>query len=255
MTRALIVLVAAAVALSAATAALAGDPGTDRSRPSAGLWDAGAFQAWKKCLTAHGLVAPRGAPGTRGVPWLGDLTKARAAFEECRTSLPSPVKSALARLGAFRDCLEQHSGTGAPTPGTKPPGFDFSKVRVALDACRSLLPGTVRAAQDGLEKYRDCLREHGWPPAGTHGQKPSDGDRATRRAAFDACRSLLPAPAQKALAAFDKYRDCLRDNGWPAAGARGAGWSDADRAKRKAAFQACRSLLPQLPHRAHARFR
>jgi hypothetical protein len=50
----------------------------------------------------------------------------------------------------------------------------------------------VKDGLNAFEQFRSCLQKQGLtPPA--RGTKPSDADRAKRKAAFDACRSLLPA--------------------------------------------------------------
>jgi hypothetical protein len=92
--------------------------------------------------------------------------------------------------------------------------------------------------------YRDCLKQQGLPARPARGSKLSDADKAKLKAAFEACKSALPAPVQAAQDAFAKYRDCLKQQGLPARPARGSKLSDADKAKLKAAFEKCKPLLP-----------
>jgi hypothetical protein len=114
-----------------------------------------------------------------------------------------------------------------------------------------------------LQAWRDCLAKQGLgsPERKSEGRarkhdRPSAADLEKRKAAFEACKQYLPAPVREAQDAISKFRDCLQKQGLPARPAPGSEPSDADRAKRKAAFEACKSLLPVRPHAAHTmRFR
>ncbi len=152
------------------------------------------------------------------------------------------------KFTAWRDCLKQQGLPERPARGAKPSDADRAKLKAAFEACKSALPAPVKAAQDAFAKYRECLKQQGLPERPARGAKPSDADRAKLKAAFEACKSALPAPVKAAQDAFAKYRECLKQQGLPERPARGAKPSDADRAKLKAAFEACKSALPQRPH-------
>ena len=154
---------------------------------------------------------------------------------------------------AWKDCLAKQGltppvrkGEGHARQRERPSAADLAKRKAAFDACKQFLPAPVKARLDAFEQFRSCLQKQGLtPPA--RGTKPSDADRAKRKAAFDACKSLLPAPVKAGLEAFEQFRSCLQKQGLTPP-ARGTKPSDADRAKRKAAFDACKSLLPARPH-------
>lgn len=112
------------------------------------------------------------------------------------------------------------------------------------------------------QAWKDCLAKQGLTPPGREGERharkgehPSAADLAKRKAAFDACKQYLPAPVKARLEAFEQFRSCLQKQGL-APPVRGTEPSDADKAKRKAAFDACKSLLPARPRpTATMRFR
>jgi hypothetical protein len=235
------VLVALAVAGSA-PAAFAADSGsgTDGAGPSRpALTDAqkAAIAEFRSCMADHGVTLPepgqaRGSSGsdsatTSELPDADTLAKADAA---CRDKLPPP-------------------------PGVSEAEF--------------------RAHQDAVAKYEKCLTDNGASVPvripGLHraqGDKPAaptDEERAAFEKAAKACADLAPVPLGVSAAdwkafqaAQEKFRACLKDQGvdlldhaigGPRGGQPAAGdqASDADRAKRKAAFDACADLRPDPP--------
>ena len=186
---------------------------------------------------AHGPGA-RGPAGHLGAFRLGSLPQ---AFKDClaKQGLAPPVRKG-----------EHHVGKG-----DHPSRADFAKRKAAFDACKQYLPAPVKARQDAFEQYRSCLEKQGLPTRPSRGERPSDADKAKLKAAFDACRQYLPAPVKARLEVFEQFRSCLQKQGLTPP-VRGTEPSDADKAKRKAAFDACKSLLPARPHpTATMRFR
>ncbi len=183
-----------------------------------------------------------------------DKAKLKAAFEACKSALPAPVKAAQDAFAKYRDCLKQQGLPARPARGSKLSDEDKAKLKAAFEACKSALPAPVKAAQDAFAKYRDCLKQQGLPARPARGSKLSDEDKAKLKAAFEACKSALPAPVKAAQDAFAKYRDCLKQQGLPARPARGSKLSDEDKAKLKSAFEQCKSLLPARSTNSTKRF-
>jgi Spy/CpxP family protein refolding chaperone len=114
--------------------------------------------------------------------------------------------------------------------------------------------GLGRSSGD-WQPWRDCLAKQGLPARPARGSKLSDADKAKLKAAFEACKSALPAPVQAAQGAFAKFRDCIQKQGAPAKPAPGTKLSDADKAKWKAAFQACLPAPVKAAQGAFAKYR
>ena len=187
---------------------------------------------------AHG-PGPRGPAGHVGVFGVG-------------AGIPQAWKDCLAKQGLTPPGRE---GERHARKGEHPSAADLAKRKAAFDACKQYLPAPVKARQDAFEQFRSCLKKQGLPAPPARGTKPSDADKAKFKAAFDACKQYLPAPVKARLEAFEQFRSCLQKQGL-APPVRGTEPSDADKAKRKAAFDACKSLLPARPHpTATMRFR
>jgi hypothetical protein len=149
---------------SAAVAAASTTTGTTTTTPNVGGGGGGnasAFQAFRDCLTAHGVTLPaRPAGGGGGQPPTGG----------------------------------QRPANGAP-PGGGRFGNLTPKQQAAMTACQSKRPtggfggGSARGgpASPALAKYTACLKSHGV----TFGSTSSSSSAFAKATA--ACKSLLPA--------------------------------------------------------------
>lgn len=189
-------LIAAALALSACGA-------------SAGATPAATTTAASGAATTPQGTQPSGAP-----------TRNPAAFEK------------------FQACLAQHGVTVTPGQGfgggfgansgatqgrpTQDPQSQDPKARAAFTACRALLPQGSFGQRDGAEfqAFRTCLADHGVQEQGLSARPTASPDASTSpnqstgragvfgldltnpktKAAYDACKVLLPARATGAIA-------------------------------------------------------
>lgn len=143
-------------------------------------------------------------------------------------------------------------------------------------ATTTTVPGGGGGFGNRLAGFRTCMANHGITlprrrrPSGTDGSTPGTGggrdggggffgggggaafqqppagvDPQKYQTALDACRSQLPTGGNFNNSAFQAYRSCLHDHGvtLPAGGQATTG-TTFDRAKLRAAMQACRALLP-----------
>lgn len=147
---------------SAAAPAVSTTTGTTTTTtPNGGGGNAASFQAFRDCLTAHGVTLPaRPAGGGGGQP---------------------------------------PTGGQPPANGTRPAGGRFgnltAKQQAAVTACQSKRPaggfggGNARGgpANPALAKYTACLKSHGV----TFGSTSSSSSAFAKATA--ACKSLLPA--------------------------------------------------------------
>ena len=145
--------------------------------PGGGGPNAAAFQAYRDCLTAHGVTLPArpggagggrpggagggppgggqppagGGQGQRGGGFFGNLTpKQRQAMTACQSKRPAggfgrgggngPANGALAKYTA---CLKSHGVTFGSTSSSSPA---FAK---ATAACKGLLPASTGGAVNG----------------------------------------------------------------------------------------------------------
>jgi hypothetical protein len=141
---------------------------TTATAPGAGGPNAAAFQAYRTCLTAHGVTLPRRrpagaqggtppagqppAPGAGPRGRFGQLTaKQRQAMTACQSKRPTggfgrgsasgrPQNPAFAKYTA---CLKSHGVTFGSTSSSS---STFTK---ATAACKSLLPATTGGSANG----------------------------------------------------------------------------------------------------------
>jgi hypothetical protein len=148
---------------SGANAALATTTtGTTTTAPAGGRPNAAAFQAYRACLSAHGVSLPRRpARGQGGTPFLGNrarpqrrfgqlTAKQRQAMTACQSKRPAggfgggnargPANPALAKYTA---CLKSH---GVMFGSISSSSSVFAK---ATAACKSLLPRSTGGSANG----------------------------------------------------------------------------------------------------------
>jgi hypothetical protein len=139
--------------------------GTTTTAPGGGGPNSAAFQAYRSCLSAHGVTLP-GRPG-------GGQGGTRPAGQPPSTTGTPPVGA----QGRFRNLT--------------------AKQRQALTACQSKRPAGARGfgggnarggpANGALAKYTACLKSHGV----TFGSTSTSSSAFAKATA--ACKSLLPA--------------------------------------------------------------
>jgi hypothetical protein len=141
--------------------------GTTTTAPGGGGPNAAAFQAYRACLTAHGVTLPQRPAGGQGGPpagqppasggglqgRLGQLTaKQRAAMTACQSKRPAGGfgggGSANGRrqntaLAKYTACLKSH---GVTFGSTSQSSSTFTK---ATAACKSLLPASTGGSANG----------------------------------------------------------------------------------------------------------
>jgi hypothetical protein len=150
--------------------------GTTTTTPGGGGPNAAAFQAYRDCLSAHGVTLPArpgggqggtppagqppastpGAPGAGGGPQgrFGNLTaKQQAAITACQSKRPAGARGfggggangsqANPAFAKYTACLKSH---GVTFGSTSPSSSTFTK---ATAACKSLLPASTGGSANG----------------------------------------------------------------------------------------------------------
>jgi hypothetical protein len=160
----LAVLAAGCGAASGGTAAPASaTTGTTTTAPGSGGPNAAAFQAYRACLSAHGVTLPGrpgagqgGTPGAGAGPQgrFGQLTaKQRQAMAACQSKRPAGARGfgggganrgqANGAFAKYTACLKSH---GVAFGSTSPSSSTFAK---ATAACTSLLPKSTGGSANG----------------------------------------------------------------------------------------------------------
>jgi hypothetical protein len=141
--------------------------GTTTTTPGSGGPNAAAFQAYRDCLSAHGVTLPARPSGGRqgGTPpagaqgavpqgRFGNLTaKQRAAMTACQSKRPAGARGfgggganggqANGAFAKYTACLKSH---GVTFGSTSPSSSTFAK---ATAACKSLLPASTGGSANG----------------------------------------------------------------------------------------------------------
>ena len=143
--------------------------GTTTTTPGGGGPNAAAFQAYRDCLSAHGVTLPArppgggqggtpptGQPGAGAGPQgrFGNLTaKQRAAMTACQSKRPAGARGFGAgganrgqtspAFAKYTACLKSH---GVTFGSTSPSSSTFTK---ATAACKSLLPASTGGSANG----------------------------------------------------------------------------------------------------------
>lgn len=142
--------------------------GTTTTAPGGGGPNAAAFQAYRDCLSAHGVTLPArpgggqggtppaGQPGAGAGPQgrFGNLTaKQRAAMTACQSKRPAGARGfgggganrgqANPAFAKYTACLKSH---GVTFGSTSPSSSTFTK---ATAACKSLLPASTGGSANG----------------------------------------------------------------------------------------------------------
>ena len=143
--------------------------GTTTTAPGGGGFNSAAFQAYRDCLSAHGVTLPARSPNGRqggtpptGTPpagggpqgRLGNLTaKQQAAVTACQSKRPAGGRGfpggngnggqANGAFAKYTACLKSHGVTfGSTSPSS-------SAFKQATAACKSLLPASTGGSVNG----------------------------------------------------------------------------------------------------------
>lgn len=142
--------------------------GTTTTTPGGGGPNAAAFQAYRDCLSAHGVTLPArppggggqggtppaGQPGAGAQGRFGNLTaKQQAAMAACQSKRPTGGRGfgggganrgqANPAFAKYTACLKSH---GVTFGSTSPSSSTFTK---ATAACKSLLPASTGGSANG----------------------------------------------------------------------------------------------------------